>query len=210
MVNNEAASVDVGHRLRMLREMRNISMRGLAQKSGLSANALSMIERGKTSPSVSTLYKLADALGVPITDFFSQPVEKDRVVLVRHDARAQVLFSHGVMDALGGDQFIGPVTPFLVTLQSGARSGPHHMAHSGHEFVFCLHGNLEYQVENRCYNLEPGDSLLFAAELAHAWRNTSGSAVNALIVIAGHAEHDRPLSIHASRSAGDDEGGDNF
>ena len=54
----EAASVNVASSLRELREARGISMRALATKSGLSANALSMIERGKTSPSVSTLYKL--------------------------------------------------------------------------------------------------------------------------------------------------------
>jgi transcriptional regulator with XRE-family HTH domain len=67
---HDAVSLDVGARLRELRDERNISMRSLATKSGLSANALSMIERGKTSPSVSTLYKLADALGVPVTSFF--------------------------------------------------------------------------------------------------------------------------------------------
>ena len=54
LFQKEAASVDVGARLKELREARNISMRTLATKSGLSANALSMIERGKTSPSVST------------------------------------------------------------------------------------------------------------------------------------------------------------
>lgn len=71
----EAASVNVASSLRELREARGISMRTLATKSGLSANALSMIERGKTSPSVSTLYKLADALGVSITAFFGAGTE---------------------------------------------------------------------------------------------------------------------------------------
>ncbi len=52
LYGNDAESVDVGSRLRELRELRGISMRSLAEKSGLSANALSMIERGKTSPSV--------------------------------------------------------------------------------------------------------------------------------------------------------------
>ncbi len=63
LYQHDAVSVNVGERLRELREARNISMRTLASRSGLSANALSMIERGKASPSVSTLYKLADALG---------------------------------------------------------------------------------------------------------------------------------------------------
>ena len=48
LYQREALSVDVGGRLRELRESRGISMRTLATRSGLSANALSMIERGKT------------------------------------------------------------------------------------------------------------------------------------------------------------------
>jgi transcriptional regulator with XRE-family HTH domain len=70
LYQQDAVSVNIGERLRELREARNISMRALAARSGLSANALSMIERSKASPSVSTLYKLADALGVSITSFF--------------------------------------------------------------------------------------------------------------------------------------------
>ena len=55
LFGKEAISVDVGQRLKALREERGISMRTLARNSGLSANALSMIERGLTSPSISTL-----------------------------------------------------------------------------------------------------------------------------------------------------------
>ena len=89
----EATSVDVGSRLRDLREAQNISMRTLATKSGLSANALSMIERGKTSPSVSTLYKLSDALGVSITAFFGPQTDKQQVVFLKSDARTRMSFT---------------------------------------------------------------------------------------------------------------------
>ena len=89
----EALSVDVASRLRELREARGISMRTLATKSGLSANALSMIERSKTSPSVSTLYKLADALGVSITAFFGAETEKKQFVYLRHDERTRMPFT---------------------------------------------------------------------------------------------------------------------
>src|SRR5574342_221660 len=157
----EAISIDVGARLRELREGRNISMRGLAQASGLSANALSMIERGKTSPSVSTLYKLADALGVPITAFFGGQNERRNVIFVKSDQRVRIPFWRGVWEGLGGEQFTGRVEPFILTLESGASSGPHSMAHGGHEFVFCLRGHLEYLVERETYQLEAGDRLLF-------------------------------------------------
>lgn len=112
----EAASVDVANRLRELREGRGISMRQLATQSGLSANALSMIERGKTSPSVSTLYKLADALGVSITAFFGAESEKKQIVFLKSDERTRMSFTRGVFEALGGENFAGRVEPFMLTI----------------------------------------------------------------------------------------------
>src|SRR6266545_2872968 len=100
LFQRNAVSVDIGGRLRELREARNISMRTLATKSGLSANALSMIERGKTSPSVSTLYKLADALGVSITAFFGTESEKSQIVFIKADERTRVSFTRGVFEGL--------------------------------------------------------------------------------------------------------------
>ncbi len=192
----DAVSVDVGLRLRELREARSISMRGLATKSGLSANALSMIERGKTSPSVSTLYKLADALGIPITEFFGPQTEKVNAVMIKADERTRVPFSRGIWEGLGGEHFTGRMEPFILTLESGTSSGPHTMVHSGHEFVYCLRGRLEYLVEKQVYNLEAGDSLLFAAQLNHRWRNPGNTVTNALIVLAGFSEGEELHAMH--------------
>jgi transcriptional regulator with XRE-family HTH domain len=196
LFNKDATSIDVGIRLRQLREEHKMSIRGLAVKSGLSANALSMIERGKTSPSVSTLYKLADALGVPIVDFFGEPIEKQKIVYLKAVERTRIPFMRGMMEALGGEQFIGRVSPFLVTLDNGASSGPHSMRHTGHEFVFCLRGKFEYRVENQSFILEAGDSLLFSAQLKHTWRNSGGVVSSALIIITDHVERDRGLESH--------------
>lgn len=193
---HDAVSLDVGVRLRELRDERGMSMRSLATKSGLSANALSMIERGKTSPSVSTLYKLADALGVPITAFFGPQTDKINAVLIKADERTRIPFARGVWEGLGGERFSGRVEPFVLTLESGASSGPHNMAHSGHEFVFCLRGHLEYLVEKQIFLLEPGDSLLFAAHLNHRWRNPGNIVTNALVVLSGFSEGEQPHVMH--------------
>ncbi|HKI54354.1 MAG TPA: helix-turn-helix domain-containing protein [Anaerolineales bacterium] len=196
LYGNDAESVDVGSRLRELRELRGISMRSLAEKSGLSANALSMIERGKTSPSVSTLYKLADGLGVSITAFFGTQIEKQRIIFLKADERSRIPFARGVFEGLGGEQFIGRVEPFVLTLEPGANSGSHSMNHTGHEFVFCLRGELEYVVEKSIYKLSPGDSLLFAAQLQHRWKNPGRTVTNALVVLSGFAEGERPHVMH--------------
>ena len=196
----EAPSVNVGNRLRELREERKISMRGLATKSGLSANALSMIERGKTSPSVSTLYKLADAMGISITAFFGPETDKRQVVFLKSDERTRMAFTRGVFEALGGEQFLGRVEPFMLTMESGASSGPHMIAHTGHEFVFCLRGELDYQVEKENFHLTAGDSLLFATQLKHKWRNAGKTVTNALIIISGFAEGEQPNAMHWRKS----------
>jgi len=196
----EAASVDVASSLRELREARNVSMRTLATKSGLSANALSMIERGKTSPSVSTLYKLADAMGVSITAFFGPETDKKQVVFIRSDERTRMAFTRGVFEALGGEQFAGRVEPFMLTMESGATSGPHSITHTGHEFIFCLRGELDYQVEKEVFHLVAGDSLLFASQLRHKWRNAGKTVTNALIIISGFAEGEQPNAMHWKKS----------
>ncbi len=195
-----AISVDTGLRLKELRAARGMSMRSLAAKSGLSANAVSMIERGKTSPSVSTLYKLADALGIPITGFFGSQSEKQSVILVKADERPRVPFARGVWEGLGGERFTGRVEPFVLTLESGASSGPHMMAHGGHEFVYCLRGNLEYLVENQGYLLVAGDSLLFAAHLNHRWRNPGSVVTNALLLLSGFSEGEDARAMHWKRA----------
>jgi transcriptional regulator with XRE-family HTH domain len=196
LYQNDAVSVNIGDRLRELREARNISMRALATRSGLSANALSMIERGRASPSVSTLYKLADALGISITSFFGSNKERQQVVLLKADERTRVSFTRGVFEGLGGEQFVGRVEPFMLTLESNANSGPRSMTHTGHEFVFCLRGELEYQVERQVYQLSAGDSLLFAAHLKHRWKNVGGTVVTALIIISGFEEGEQLHAMH--------------
>lgn len=196
LYQNDAVSINVGERLRQLREARNISMRSLATRSGLSANALSMIERGRASPSVSTLYKLADALGVSITSFFASETDRKQVVFLKSDSRTRMSFTRGVFEGLGGEQFVGRVEPFMLTLENSANSGPRTMSHTGHEFVFCLRGELEYQVERQVYLLEPGDSLLFAAHLKHKWRNPGKNVATAIIIISGFEEGEELHAMH--------------
>ncbi len=94
--DHHVANVDVGERLRILREERGLSMRSLARTSGLSTNALSMIERGRTSPSVSTLAKQAIALGAPITAFFRTEPERSNIVFRNETQRSRTAIPAGM------------------------------------------------------------------------------------------------------------------
>jgi quercetin dioxygenase-like cupin family protein len=105
-------------------------------------------------------------------------------------------FTRGVFEGLGGENFVGRVEPFMLTLENSANSGPRSMTHTGHEFVFCLRGELEYQVERQLYQLEAGDSLLFAAHLKHKWRNPGKNVATAIIIISGFEEGEELHAMH--------------
>jgi len=208
ILGKEALSIDVGQRLRSLREERGVSMRALARRSGLSANALSMIERGLTSPSVSTLHKLAGALEVPITAFFREEPPRNKIVFCKANERVRVPLMRGIWEGLGGESFTGRMEPFMVTLESGGSSGPYGMIHTGHEFVFCLRGSLEYEIDDQHFLLQSGDSLLFAAQLLHRWRNPGKNVTNAIIVLSGFEESERPSEFHFAPPAHGEKGGE--
>ena len=144
------------------------------------------------SPSVSTLYKISQSLGVPITIFFQTQDEVGKVVFRKAGERTRVPFMRGVWEGLGGEAFADRVEPFALTLENGAHSGPDSIVHTGHEFVICLRGQLEYQIEEEIYFLESGDSLLFQAHLEHRWRNPGPMVTNAIFVLSGFEEGELP------------------
>jgi transcriptional regulator with XRE-family HTH domain len=196
--DHDTPLVEVGKRLRKLREERRTSLRELGRLSGISVNALSMIERGLTSPSVSTLYRLVEALGVPITTIFRAEPQREEIVFIPVAERTQVPFPRGVWEGLGGESFVGRLQPFMLALESGADSGSQVIVHIGHEFVICLQGLLEYTVEGKKYILGQGDSLLFAARLRHSWRNPGNSLTQAIIVLCGFEEFENPAGFHVT------------
>jgi transcriptional regulator with XRE-family HTH domain len=177
------ASESVGRRLRALRKGRRISIRALADLSGLSVNTLSLVENGKTSPSVSTLYQLAQSLNVPITAFFEPDCKSQRVVYQKAGERQQIVFAQGQMESLGAGLPKAKSEPFITRLEPGANSGSDPVVYGGREFVYCLEGQITYVIESERYSLAPGDSLIFDAYIPHSWHNTADTFSRALLVL---------------------------
>lgn len=179
----EDVSVDVGSRLRALREQRRMSIRALAEASGLAVNTLSLIENGRTSPSVSTLQRLAMTLQMPISAFFTPDVPQQRVVFTPAGQATATLFPHGALADLAPGLVNRTLEPLLLTLDPGAGSGPEPIVHTGQEFVFGLSGQILYTVADHTYTIGPGDSLLFEAVLPHRWHNPGHAPAQALLVL---------------------------
>jgi len=172
---------NVGPRIRAMRAQRKLSLRALAKRCSLSVNAISLIERGENSPTVSSLHALAIALGVKITDFFEDSHEH-AVVYVKHDQRLSTQGNGLLMESLGIGLRNQQLEPFMVTVEPGAGDSGETMAHPGQEFVCCLEGTILYQVGSEPFYLEPGDSLLFEATQPHCFRNTGDSLARILLI----------------------------
>ena len=138
--HEDETAINLGNQLRTLRDQRRLSQQELAKASGISRNTLSLIERGQTSPTVSTLKSLAMALSVEINAFF-QPYEETGVVFTKADLRPYLLLDHWTLADLGLGILDPLVTPLLFHLEPGARSGPA-LTHDGQDFVFCLSGEI--------------------------------------------------------------------
>ncbi len=185
----------LGSRLRALRQERDLSQRALAERSGLSPNAISLIERDEISPSVATLQRLAGALGVKMSYFFDETTQA-RVLHVRSGQRPVIRATGLSIEGLGARLAGQQMEPFLVVLAPRAEMGMGQVGHAGHEFVCCLAGRVQYEIDGISYLLAAGDVLLFEADLLHRWGNPGDEEARLLLVLQAAAGAQEPARRH--------------
>ena len=149
----------IGREVRRQREKLDITISELAKAAGISAGMLSKIENGATSPSLSSLQALAQALQVPLTTFFRNFDEMPTATFVkagqglaieRRGTRA------GHQYQLLGHVPSGPlmVEPYLITLTAKSDVFPA-FQHAGVEFLYMLEGEVVYRHGSRTYRWRP-------------------------------------------------------
>ena len=193
---SEQEAPNVGARVLEMRTQRGLSLRALAELCELSPNTISLIERGATSPSVSTLQRLASAFGVHINAFFVDPTEKAQLILTRVDERTRSGSASVMLESLGYGLEGQACDPFVVTLKPGANSGRQLMAHQGSELILILAGQLDIEVSGVRHLLHLGDSLLFRAEQPHRWRNPNSQPAEFLMAMQATADRDESVEQH--------------
>jgi transcriptional regulator with XRE-family HTH domain len=174
--------LDVGGRIRSLRKRKGLSLLALSQQSGLSPNAISRIERGENSPTVSSLRRLANGLEVSVIDLFKEE-KTATTVFVKGDKRSRTGAAGATIESLGSGLPEQGLEPIWITIEPGSGSTNDTVTHPGEEFVLCLEGCVEYRVADRLYNLEPGDSLFFKAGQPHCFYNPTDTAAVILLVL---------------------------
>ena len=192
-----SAKVTLGSKLRLLREERGLSQRDLARMASVSANAISLIERDENSPSVSTLQSLAESLSVKMGYFFEEE-SPGKILLIKASQLPAISSQGASIQGLGKRLRGQELEPFYITLEPGSGSGERQVVHSGHEFVYCVTGQVEYFIDGQNYWLDSGDFLIFEASLPHLWRNRGMEIARLLLILQTPGESIDPVNRHFS------------
>jgi transcriptional regulator with XRE-family HTH domain len=185
----------IGWRVRSRSREIGLTSSELATRVGLSRAMISKIENAQVSPSLATVSRLAEALGVPVTSLF-QGLDEERDALFTKAGAGPELSRPGTKaghryQLLGSMR--GPakrMEPMLVTLTSEREVFPLYQ-HAGTELIYMLEGEMDYGYAGATYTLVPGDALQFDGEVAHGPVRLSGLPVRFLSVIA----YGQPVSV---------------
>jgi len=172
----------VGIRIRQLRRERGLIQRELAEAADLSLNAVSLIERDQTSPTVATLERLANALDVPLVSLFQAREPHFSVIQTKPDDRNRVAVRLGRLERLGRGLENQKMEAVEANLEAGYSGGPQPQMHAGHELIYVVDGEISCEVGDQQYHLGPRESLLFEARIPHRYRNTGNRPARAIIV----------------------------
>jgi len=177
----------LGEKIKVLRTEKSRSLKDLSELSGISAAAIHKIESNGIIPTITTMMKIADALGKNVSYFIEESKNDADVVFVPAKKREPILtFKKGLelngISAKKYGDFI--MTAAYTVLEVGASSGKKPMKHRGEELVYCLQGKVEFQIKGQTYILGPGDSLHFRTQVDHKWKNIGDKKAKLIWVLA--------------------------
>jgi len=190
-VKDELKDLNLGQKIKSLRQRQGLSLPQVAEKAGLSEPLMAQIEGEVVAPPVATLLKISRALNVNIGYFFQdQDAEKRAVIVPRNERKKVFRRIHEdpskvgyYYESLAYPKADKHMEPFHVTFEVKKKEDLIFFNHKGEEFIYVLDGQLEFNYEDETYALGPGDSLYFDASLPHAFRAVGKKPALAIDVI---------------------------
>lgn len=184
-------SVAVGKRIRGLRHDASMTLRELAERTGLSQPYLSQLEKGIAAPSIVTLYSLSEVFGVPPGDFLEdrhveQAVDGEFAIWVTDpDDRQRIDVSGGMFEPaenlIPGGVGAG-FEAYIHTFRPGDEDREW-FEHPGQDFIYVLDGEIELQIRGRDgVRLRRGQSVLHSGEVSHRCRALGADAARIILV----------------------------
>ena len=183
----------VGHKIRGIRESKNLSVEEIAESSGLSVEQINSIENDQNLPSLGPLIKTARALGVRLGTFMDDNDSLGPVVCRAEDRErdSSISFSNGATDArkhmeyhpLAQQKAGRHMEPFVIDINPTETLDYKLSAHEGEEFIYVMQGEVEIEYGKEKYTLKEGDSIFYDSIVKHHVHGAPGKSAKILAVV---------------------------
>jgi len=168
--------VNVGERVRVVRENRGLSLQDISQRTDIDVSLLEQIEGGTVAPPLGVVIKLAKALEMKMGYFISGEEDRpftivrrnDRRVVSRYDSKKGKHYGYE-FESLAPHKKDRHMEPFLVTLEP-SDTEEERSTHDGQEFIYVLAGEMEVRLGEENHVLEPGDAIYYDSTIPHLVR----------------------------------------
>jgi XRE family transcriptional regulator, regulator of sulfur utilization len=186
--NRETTGDDaVGTRIRSLREGMDLSLRDLAELSGVSAPMLSQVERGDTSPTLAVAQKIAGGLDLTLSQLLRLDEDRHVVVVRAGDRRTRRRRGHRVEELtppLPGQRADVSVHTLAPGATTGGPDDPPMHEPGSRETAVVVSGAVELFIDGQRHELREGDSVTFDADLPHHFENNGSDEARLIAVVA--------------------------
>jgi transcriptional regulator with XRE-family HTH domain len=177
----------LGSRVRALRENMDLSLRDLAERSGVSAPMLSQVERGETSPTLAVASRIASGLDLSLSQLLRLDEDRHAVITRQSDRRVRRRRGHLVEELtppLPGQRADVSVHTLEAGAATGAADDPPMHEPGSRETAVLLQGSVDLFIDGERHELGEGDSVTFDADLPHHFENNGKTESRLLAVVA--------------------------
>lgn len=170
----------IGVRIKEIRLARGMTLQSLSEASGLSPSMLSLVERGRASPSIGSLVVIASSLGVTMSDLVAGDAAPEEKLVVRaSEPKAIETAQHVIRRVLREDRARGlSIAVNEYAPDTGNADQP--ISHDGFEYGFILEGQLTVTVDGTAHVLDAGDLICYSSHRPHRIWNYGKSRVRTI------------------------------
>ena len=177
-----AVHVELGERLRAIRQLRRKTLKDVAGAAAISESFLSQLERGRTNATIATLQRIATSLGIEVSDLFTTNAPRPRVL--RHGALDFVAWGELGRKALLTPKPFQSLEVVVARFEPGGSTGDEPYTHGdSEELLVVVEGEVHVQLGTDVHELGRGDSVHYQSSTPHRVSNAGGETAEVLFVI---------------------------
>lgn len=163
--------IDIGARLKAVRQARKLSQRELARRAGLTNATVSLIESNQMNPSVGALKRVLDGIPMSLAEFFAQDIVTPRQAFYAATELTEVGKGKISYRQIGADLAGRALQILIERYAPGADTGRVPLKHEGEEGGIVIRGRIEVTVADQVRVLGPGEAYYFESSQPHRFRN---------------------------------------